>query len=138
MSTKQIKVCDELSHHAIQIIDIPEGEAPQEIRKAWRGLVLPAYPFVGYGSSRERGAVTLGENNRNNYSYTVPQDKALEVLARSNPEAVLWWKENGYPKKGEKENCFSFPCSIAREVCGKFEYQKIIHITEEMQGDPCR
>lgn len=132
MNTKSDQVHDDLGHHSIQIMNIPEGEAPLDVRKAWVGLVLPAHPFVGYGGTQEKGAVTSSENIRKSYSYSVPQDKALLVLARSDQKAALWWKDHGYPKAGDDENCFSFPLLIAREVCGKFEHQKILHITEEV------
>ena len=61
----------------IRIISTPPGEAPEHIRQAWVGLVLPVP-----GMMRRKGG------------YLVAADKAIEILSRQAPEAAKWWHQN--------------------------------------------
>lgn len=124
----------------IKIVKIPDGEAPEEIRQAWVGLVLPAHHVVGYGKwkERERGALSKEFNARNRYGYSVLQKEALDVLEKKHPEAAKWWRAQGFPLSEAGMDHFSFGQFEVEEIAGTFTHQKIVHITEEMQGNPDR
>ncbi len=122
----------------IKITSVPEGEAPEEVRKAWVGMVLPCDPVLGRGEDREKGAVTKTQNQYNRLGYSVPQKEALKLLEGHFAAAAHWWKAHGYPKEGPGETHFSFAAEEAVQFAGIFTVQKIIHMTEEVQGDPNR
>lgn len=117
----------------IQIIRTPEGEAPEWAREAWVGLELPCLSTVGY--RKGKGVVTLKEKERNSWGYAVPQKEALEILARHNMNAAMYWAEVGYPKDDPEESCFFFAENEATVVQGKIVPQKIYLYDEEMRGD---
>ena len=90
---------------AVKIINIPAGEAPPHIREAWVGLVLPlAEPEL----RRIRSAGVLNgpglyfkyiykflTGQYTNYEgYVVEGTTAIAILARHNPAAAKWWREN--------------------------------------------
>ncbi len=71
---------------SVRIITTPQGEAPQWVREAWVGLVLPlsvsGYSAAGLGVlSRER---SFG-------GYMVPTLHALRILEAKNADAAAWW-----------------------------------------------
>lgn len=113
---------DIFGHNCIQISAVPEGQEPALIRKAWLGLSLPALP--------ETIPDNLSKGGQGGRMYAVLQSKALEVLGRSSPVAAAWWKDHGYPKTNEGENCFYFPCNGARAIGGVFRHPQIVHVTE--------
>jgi hypothetical protein len=90
---------------AIKIVDVPPGEAPQEVRGAWVGLVLP---LAEPEKRRIRSAGILnGPKTYFRYilrfitgqcfdyeGYVVESATAIAILAQSNPEAADWWKKN--------------------------------------------
>ena len=91
----------------IRIISTPPGEAPEEVRKAWIGLVLPVpakyanvgvAPMAGVLSGPKtffgtilalfRGQIKLVPG------YVVAADTAVEILSQRAPEAGAWWRQN--------------------------------------------
>ena len=90
---------------AIKIISIPAGEAPPHIREAWVGLVLPlAEPEMrrirsagvlnGPGSYFKYIYKFLTGQYTNYEGYVVEGVTAIAILARHNPTAAEWWREN--------------------------------------------
>ena len=99
---------------AIKIISTPPGEAPQEIRDAWIGLVLPlAVPsarraVVTWGVVtgpkthwKRQWCLMLGKGRRlllgkaqDKIGYVVNANAAVMLLERVNPIAAGWWKQN--------------------------------------------
>ena len=91
---------------SIKIIAIPAGEAPQSVREAWVGLVLPlasATPHrmraagqgVLTGPKSRLGSLLRGLINPHIVEgYAVEALQAFEVLARYRPSAAQWWQEN--------------------------------------------
>jgi hypothetical protein len=120
----------------IKIIHIPRGEAPLAIRRAWVGLELPCLPIMGYPDRgvREKGVLTKEEVGRNVYGVSVPQEEAIAILAQRNSGAAAWWRSKGFPQKGAY---FGFSQWEVEAVSG-MRYQKIVHVTDEMMGDPDR
>lgn len=107
----------------IKVTSLPEGEAPEEIRRAWVGLVLPCEPTVRQSRSREKGAPSLKENDRNRSVYSVPQGEALIILAQRNPTVATWWTEHDFRLSGVDCNYFSFSDTEVKEIAGTFEHQ---------------
>lgn len=74
----------------IQIISIPEGEAPKEVRKQWARRYLPATPFDG-----EIFGVRTGRSEGKTKGFRVSFRDALVALANAGPDgliAVAWWE----------------------------------------------
>jgi hypothetical protein len=96
-----------MTNMQIRIKSTPPGEAPEHIRQAWIGLVLPV-PRVWAGPRKFRTAGVLsGPKNpfgvflallqgrlKREAGYVVASDKAVEILGRQAPEAAAWWRQN--------------------------------------------
>jgi hypothetical protein len=76
----------------IRIVKAPPGEAPQEIREAWIGLVLPTNEQTMQIGDRQVGA--LGGKPQNLGGYKVDGATAITILGEANPEAAQWWHSN--------------------------------------------
>lgn len=74
----------------IKIVAVPPGQAPDNVREAWVGLVLPVAEADGDGV--QLGA--LGGEAQNLGGYPVYGMDALKVLARANRKAFEWWLVN--------------------------------------------
>ena len=92
---------------SIRIVRIPPGEAPEEIRKAWVGLVLPLAEDELERRKRRGFGVLSGPKNILGYlvsfvlgkgiqydGYAVKVMDAVMILAKSNPTAAQWWRKN--------------------------------------------
>ncbi|MGZ6004706.1 MAG: hypothetical protein ACXWLH_00995 [Candidatus Saccharimonadales bacterium] len=62
---------------SFEITDIPNGHAPEEIRRQWIGVTLP---IRGFYEPQEGVAVLARE--------------ALEILKANKPEAHEWWQKH--------------------------------------------
>lgn len=79
----------------IRIIKVPQGEAPEDVREAWVGLILPCRgKFFAYSS----GVLTGEPVDQEQEDYHVWQDIAITILSKAQPVAAAWWKAHGYPK----------------------------------------
>ena len=83
----------------IKIIKVPDGEAPEEVRKAWVGLILPlAFTDNIKGYVKEVGLVSqefLPERD----IVAVPGLAAIYILEKNDPDAAKWFIQQGIPKK---------------------------------------
>ena len=111
----------------IRITDVPPGEAPDEVRRAWVGLTLPLAPGeTGPRTPRTVGVLTgpkaalvqlvyflLGRGNRET-GYVVEARTAIDLLARKDPKAAAWWRANAphVPRRGHR---FVFPAEACQE-----------------------
>ena len=108
----------------IRIIGIPPGEAPESVRKAWVGLVLPVagplrkYPIGGVLSSPKS---VLGElffwftgRYKREAGYMVDAQAAVSILAKVNPEAAEWWRVNT-PRILKEGRHFLFQAPVCQE-----------------------
>ncbi len=119
----------------IKIIRIPAGDAPLHVRQAWVGLILPCHPFVGLpDKGLDRSVLSRKRVERNKSGFSVSQVLAIAILENCKPRAAKWWKDHNYPKSGE---CFGFAEHEAEIVSG-VRHQQIVHVTDDMQGDPNR
>ena len=112
----------------IRITRTPPGEAPEYIRQAWVGLVLPVHERYA-GQQRRLGigvltgprtwlgvlfAMLTGRAQRAT-GYVVDAKTALELLATHAPEAALWWRTHA-PRFLEPGRCFLFAAEGCEEV----------------------
>lgn len=98
--------CAQLAHReklkrttatAIRIIATPPGPAPEDVRAAWIGLVLPVSP----GNPKPIESVPEGILANvwsflmpRHLHYVVPVDDAILILEKASPGASVWWKQN--------------------------------------------
>ena len=111
---------------AIKIIAVPPGEAPQQVREAWVGLVLPlALPIKrrGLGTGVLTGPKTLltrvlwrltGRYTRT-VGYLVESAVAVSLLSQQHPAAAQWWRQNT-PEFLEAGRLFMFAAEVCEEV----------------------
>jgi hypothetical protein len=98
----------------IRIIDVPPGEAPEEVRRAWVGLVLPlAGRMRGPLLARSFGVLT--GRTQTVHGYAVPAGRAVEILSRHAPEAARWWTSS-VPQLLGPRRLFIFHAEVCREV----------------------
>lgn len=87
----------------IRIIKRPAGEAPEWVRDAWIGLVMPTaqtepHAFAAFGVlSGPKGRLaewraTLSGQALRIEGYTVSAIEAVGILSDKNPEAANWWR----------------------------------------------
>ena len=119
----------------MKVTKIPRGEAPEEIRAAWVGLVLPCYPTAGYITGAEIGLESGRVRKDRRECVIVPQKEALKILADSHPAAARWWNDHGFPLSFLTN--FSFGVDEVIIVSG-VRLQKLVEVTDEIRGDPHR
>lgn len=117
----------------MRVIRTPAGEVELRLRDAWLGLTLPCHPELGYPQG-EKGVLSGKQFLRNRSGFTVPQNLAIEVLERERPEAAKGWRALGFPQEGQN---FHFAEDEAEIVSGVAR-QQIIHVEDDMRGDPYR
>ncbi len=91
----------------VRIIALPPGEAPEEIRRAWVGLVLPlAFGEFGLRSIAVSGVLSMprsyfGEiwrrltfRRKYELQYVVSVESALGILEKTAPDTAAWWRAN--------------------------------------------
>jgi hypothetical protein len=98
----------------IRIVAIPPGEAPEEVRRAWVGLVLPLAKQTR-GPLLARGFGVLSGRGQPTYGYAVPAARAVEILSQHAPEAAAWWTQN-VPHNLRPGRVFLFHAEVCQEV----------------------
>src|SRR3569832_1540292 len=91
----------------IRIVSLPPGEAPEEIRKARIGLLLPLAPGdLGVRMPRASAGVLSGPRSLLGLllmtfrkldvvdGYAVMTLDAIAILEGQHPDAAQWWREN--------------------------------------------
>lgn len=113
--------------------DCVEGGAPEWVRRAWKGCIIPTATlecghiprYVRRVSEDEPGGLVPASKYfsepekyrlQKTEGYTVLQAHALEALKQRDPKAHAWWHEHGYPKAGAHENAFRFRREEVRVV----------------------
>ena len=110
----------------IRIISIPPGEAPEEVRTAWVGLVLPV-AVSGVQSVEAAGVLSrpttglglffarLLRRTKRESVYIVEAHRAVEILSAYSPDAARWWKANAAPSI-EAGQFFGFVAEVCEVV----------------------
>lgn len=89
----------------IRITGTPPGDAPDNVRAAWVGLVLPlaksgvrTIPTIGVLSCPKTwfglAWARLSSKTEKQKGYIVDAHRAVEILAYHAPDAAKWWREN--------------------------------------------
>jgi hypothetical protein len=79
----------------VRIIKRPLGEAPEDIRDAWIGLLLPVDPRYPDLITCHVGGVLSNEvDGRSMRGYLVNAIAAINLLEESSPSAAAWWRVN--------------------------------------------
>jgi len=109
----------------IRIIEIPPGDAPENIRQAWVGLSLPltkgqstspsTRPTWGVLTGPRRFLPQLSALIFKRYDITegfaIDALSAVEILAKTHPEAAEWWRSEAAHVMKPKQK-FIFPTSV--------------------------
>jgi hypothetical protein len=95
----------------VRIVAVSPGPAPEEVRRAWVGLIVP----LAAGETGPRQVRTTGAEEK--VGYVVDAARALQVLAAQAPEAAAWWKRNA-PAQCQPGRAFLFPPEVCQEVEG--------------------
>jgi hypothetical protein len=110
----------------VKIVRAPAGEAPDWVREAWVGLVLPlkeaglqTVPSIGVLSGPRSALQSLwamlAGRRLTTTGYLTPAPRAIEVLERARPEAAAWWRENA-PRFLREEAEFLFDAPACERV----------------------
>ena len=95
-----------LSALMIRIVHPPAGEAPDNIRAAWVGLVLPVAGPQCLVVSRTQGVLSgprgrlggilhiLLGRTKSERGYRVKSAIAIDCLSKHAPDAAEWWRQN--------------------------------------------
>jgi len=83
-----------MSMPKIKIVDVPPGQAPDWVRKAWVGLEMPLSNVQPDHIGILIGVVDKKPEDANAGGYVVSGRVAIETLERKNTEAANWWREN--------------------------------------------
>lgn len=75
---------------SVKVVKVPIGPAPEEIRKAWVGLVLDV---VCLNPGREFDFVKM-QFLPERKSFLVLKTTALDLLEKKDPSAARWFREN--------------------------------------------
>ncbi len=74
---------------------MPGGDAPEDVRKAWIGLVIPVDPHFEQPALIDSRMVASGVHAGPVKGYTVLAILAFEALAKSDAgDTIHWWWKN--------------------------------------------
>lgn len=111
----------------IRVIRVPEGEAPQWVRRAWVGTVLPCDPVAGWPPCPLRGVLS-GKPLPPQLVFAVPHQRALRILLDfKQQDAYRYWRLLGYP---QPDGYFAFGINEVEFLGEEKEREKFIHVTE--------
>lgn len=110
----------------VKIVRAPKGEAPDWVREAWVGLVLPlkeptlatlptAGVLTGPRSAMGTFWASLAGAPVCTTGYLTPAARAIEILERAQPKAAAWWREHA-PKFLREEAEFLFDAPACERV----------------------
>ena len=74
----------------IQIIKPPPGDAPEEVRRGWVGILL----LLAEGDEGPVVAAPAGRLAAPPRAFRVEAAHALDCLAHHDPDAAMWWEKN--------------------------------------------
>jgi hypothetical protein len=73
----------------------PRGDAPDWVYRAWLGLELP---YTSKDNHTECINVVDLQQQQTGHYYLVPDEVAIKILERRDPQAAAWWRANNYPR----------------------------------------
>ena len=111
----------------VQIIAVPPGEAPQRVREAWVGLILPIIcdgPRKRLGHGVISGAPksiwglifsVMTRRTQRLEGYVVDALEAVDLLEQQSPDAAAWWRAN-VPRLIQSGQHLIFNADVCQEV----------------------
>ena len=78
---------------SFRIVSIPRGQAPEDIRKEWIGVVLPLKGSFNPDEGARERTFSLERQQARSF-VTVPVKTALEELAKKSQTAAQWFYKN--------------------------------------------
>ena len=85
------------SSYIIKIKKTPKGPAPWGVRRAWKGLQLPAVEKpLSYVEFAPLKPVLIPEKPR--FGFVVPLDLAIEILEQQGKSKAADWFKDNWPK----------------------------------------
>ena len=83
----------------IQVINLPPGEAPEAIRRAWIGILLSLPegdegPIIPAPAGKFAALKSLFRFAPPPRVFRVDAAHALDCLSHHDPEAAAWWEQN--------------------------------------------
>jgi hypothetical protein len=79
-----------MADFCIRIKSRPPGGAPENIRDAWIGVIMPAIEMHGPLAD----VLTHRREPKRNGGYGVSWTNAMRALGEGNPQARAWWESN--------------------------------------------
>lgn len=93
----------------IQIIGIPAGEAPKDIREQWIGLVLPVDASLDFETGIQEGVLGGPPALENLNGFPVKFEDAIRALKETGKiRAALWWENNNIARAGASHLVFGW------------------------------
>ncbi len=113
-----LTIRDILCPMQIHITSIPPGEAPENIRAAWVGLILP---LADPGPETTGTESVLSRKTDTENGFAVNAVQAIEILESHSPDAARWWRENASSciQPGQQ---LVFSTESCQEMPDEFEY----------------
>ena len=122
----------------IEVVALPHGEAPEDVRRGWIGCIMPCEPECGHVPVYVEGALS-GPSLEKIAGFSVPQEAALAVLEQNAPQAAEWFRQHGFP---HTDKCFRFKNEEVK-VVGTYtleEEMKLgkLHVYDDMETGTMR
>lgn len=99
----------------VRVVAIPAGEAPEHVRAAWVGLVLPLVGGQRGPSRQTTFGVLSNDRVGQRAGYAVNGRVAVELLASQDPDAAAWWRRHA-PHVLEHGYELVFPAEVCEQV----------------------
>jgi hypothetical protein len=99
----------------IRITQIPPGEAPESIRRAWVGVALPLRRAESQPQRLETLGAVSNEGVEIATGYVVDGQMAVRSLEAHAPDAARWWRENA-PHVVARGYRLCFPSRVCERV----------------------
>jgi hypothetical protein len=90
-----------------RVIKVPDFLAPEEVNRAWVGLVIPYVVHKTDEIDKVR-EILRSKSEVCTYRVGVPWKEALEVLKKHSVEAADWWLKQPGGSYPESERLFIF------------------------------
>ncbi len=78
---------------SFRIVSTPRGQAPEDVRKEWVGVLLPLKDSFNPSEGAHERNFSLKRQKTRSF-VTVPVRTALEELAKKNERAAQWFYTN--------------------------------------------
>ena len=78
---------------SFRIVSTPRGQAPEEVRKEWIGVVLPLKESFNPGEGAHERNFSLERQQERSF-VTVPVMTALKELEKKSSAAAQWFYDN--------------------------------------------